>query len=102
MDQKRIQLQEILETILGSKNVYFQPPESLKMKYPAIRYTRSSIESTYADDIPYRNHKQYELIAIYKDPDSDLPDKIKSLPMCRHNRHYTADNLNHDVFTIYY
>ena len=102
MDQKRLELQTIFEEILGNKNVYFQPPESLKMKYPAIRYVRSSIDSTYADDIPYRNLKQYEITVIYKDPDSDLPDKIKQLSMCRFNRHYTADNLNHDVFTLYY
>lgn len=34
----RLDLQTFLEELLESKNVYFQPPESVKMKYPAIVY----------------------------------------------------------------
>ena len=35
---RRNDLQKLLVEVLGSKNVYFQPPESVKMKYPAIVY----------------------------------------------------------------
>lgn len=99
---RRIELQTILENLLGSENVYFQPPENLKMKYDCIRYSRIRIKSDFANNRPYNFHDCYQLIAIYKNPDSDLPNKIASLPMCSHDRHYTADNLNHDVFTLYY
>ena len=34
----RLELQDTLETILESRNVYFNPPESIKMNYPAIIY----------------------------------------------------------------
>lgn len=98
----RLSLQFLLEDILGSRNVYFNPPENLRMEYPAIRYSRKKIDSSYANDSVYRQTKRYEVTVIYKDPDSDLPDKISKLPMCSHDRDYVADNLQHDVFTLYY
>lgn len=45
---------------------------------------------------------RYELTVIDKNPDSDILDRVASLPMCAFERHYTADNLNHDVYNIYY
>ena len=99
---RRIQLQEELEKWLGSKNVYYQPPESVKMEYPAIVYRRSNIDNNFADDLVYRQSYFYELIVIDKNPDSEIVEAVSKLPTCRYDRHYTADNLNHDVFTIYY
>ena len=98
----RLELHEILCKTLGSRNVYFQPPASLKMNYDAIRYFRKNIENVYADDSVYNQHDCYELIAIYRNPDSDISKKLSRLPMCRFERSYVADNLYHDVFTIYY
>jgi len=99
---RRLNLQTELEKILGSRNVYFQPPASVKMSYDAIRYSRKNIQNSFANNSVYNQRDCYELIVIYKNPDSDLPRKISRLPMCSFDRHYTADNLNHDVFTIYY
>jgi hypothetical protein len=39
---------------------------------------------------------------IYRHPDSDLPHKIASLPKCSFDRHFVSDNLNHDVFNLYF
>ena len=36
------------------------------------------------------------------DPDSSLVGKVASMPTSRFNRHYTKDNLNHDVFEIFF
>ncbi len=99
---RRIELQNVLEKILGSENVYFQPPATLKMKYDCIRYELRKIDTMYADNAPYHLHDSYQVTAIYKDPDSDLPYKLAMLPMCIHERHYTADNLNHDIFILYF
>lgn len=99
---KRLQLQELLESILGSRNVYFQPPPNVQMKYPCIVYNRATAETEFADNIPYRATKQYQLIVIDQDPDSDIPDKIALLPLCKHDRFYTANNLNHDVFNLFF
>ena len=97
----RLDLDYKFREILGSGNVYFDPPESVKMKYDAIRYSIKKIDVQFANNSVYRQNNCYEVIAIYRDPDSDLPKKLLSLPMCSHDRHYVADNLHHDVFTIY-
>lgn len=98
----RPNLQAELEKILGTRNVYFQPPESLKMNYPAIVYNRSDIDNTFANNGVYKQSCFYELTVIDYDPDSEIVNKVSKLPGIRFNRHYASDNLNHDVFTIYY
>lgn len=99
---RRLKLHEVLVGILGSRNVYFQPPADYKMKYPCIVYERSQIETDFADNLPYNFRDRYQVTVIDKDPDSDLPRKIAALPMCAHDRHYTANNLHHDVFNLYF
>ena len=98
----RLNLQTELETILGSRNVYYQPPESVKMKYPAIVYSRKNIDNIFADDTVYTQNHSYELTVIDPNPDSEIVMKVSKLPACTFARHYTADNLNHDVFRLYY
>jgi hypothetical protein len=99
---KRVDLQARLEELLGTPNVYFQPPESMRIQYDAIVYFRKDIQNSHANDSVYKQDAAYEVVAIYKNPDSDLPMKISRLPMCSFDRHYVADNLNHDVFTLYW
>lgn len=98
----RLELQTQFEEILGSRNVYYQPPLSVKMNYPAIKYSRKTIDNTFADNSVYKQDYAYEVIVIDEDPESVIVEKISKLPMCRFDRHYTADNLNHDVFTLYF
>lgn len=97
----RLKLHEKFCEILGNRNVYFQPPSSVKMQYPAIVYSRNNIETTFANNGVYKQTPSYEAILIDKNPDSEFVEQILLLPHCRYNRHYEADNLNHDVFTIY-
>lgn len=98
----RPNLQTLLENLLGSRNVYFQPPPSLHMAYPAIVYSRSSIKNTHADNLPYVQGVAYKLVVIDKDPDSKIVGEVSKLSLCEHNSHYVSDNLYHDAFTIYY
>lgn len=98
----RLQLQEILKAILGSSNVYFQPPPGVQMKYPAIVYKRDRIDIQHADNKPYKNAKRYQITVIDRNPDSDIPDKVAALRTCSFDRSFTADNLNHDVFNLYF
>ena len=97
----RLKLHEELCVILGSREVYFQPPSSVQMKYPAVLYSRKSIDNTSANNTVYKQDDSYELTVIDPDPDSELVRKISKLPMCRHDRHYKQDGLNHDTFTLY-
>ncbi len=97
----RADLQKALEFILGSRNVYFQPPASLKMSYPAIVYSRSDIRNTHADNDVYRQDDLYEITVIDKNPDSEVTRRLSRLTKCKFVRHYVADNLNHDVFSLF-
>lgn len=98
----RLDLQNELENLLESKNVYYQPPESIKMEYPAIKFKKTKIDKKSADNSAYKLTNCYELIVISKRPDHPVIEKILQLPMCSQSTHYVADNLNHDVFTLYY
>lgn len=99
---RRLELHEVLCNVLGSRNVYYQPPASVKMQYPAIVYSRKDIYNRHADNDVYKQDHAYDITVIDKNPDSLIVEEISRLPKCRFDRHYTADNLNHDVFTIYY
>ena len=98
----RLELQTVLEELLGSRNVYFQPPESVKMKYPAIVYSLNAIINNKANDRVYKQDISYSITLIDEDPDSEFVTKISQLPMCRFDRFYTSDNLNHYTFTLYF
>lgn len=98
----RLKLQTLLEELLGSRNVYYQPPSSVSMKYPAIVYSRYDILNDFADNSVYAQHTAYQVTVIDKNPDSEYVKKVSMLPSCSFDRHYTADNLNHDVFTLYF
>ena len=99
---RRLQLQETLVNILGSNNVYFQPPETIRLQYPCIIYERSDIDKKYADNRAYMSMVRYSLTLITRSPESDLVKAILELPYCSYDRYYAADTLNHDVFTLYY
>ena len=99
---RRLDLQALLVSILGSSNVYFQPPPNVRMKYPAIVYKRDGSNTIHADNRPYRDKTRYQVTIIDHDPDSKVRDKVAELPLCSYDRFYTADNLNHDVFTLFF
>lgn len=99
---RRLLLQAKLEELLGSGNVYFQPPASKEMLYPCILYKRDSADTKFAGNLPYSVTKRYMVTIIDQDPDSEIPGKVGALPMCIFNRWYPADNLNHDVYVLYF
>lgn len=98
----RLELHELLCSILGSRNVYYQPPENIKMSYPAIIYSRSDIQNRSANNEVYEQFFVYDITVIDKNPDSEIVTKISTIPRIRFSRHYVSDNLNHDTFSLYY
>lgn len=101
MMNDRLALHERLCEALGSRNVYFQPPETVKMRYPAIVYSRNRISNNSADNDIYRQTVSYSIIVIDRDPDSEIVERVSKIPGITSDRSYVADNLNHDAFTIY-
>ena len=55
----RLKLHEELVEVLGSRYVYFQPPESIKMNYPAIVYERYDIPNRSANNDIYLQSVKY-------------------------------------------
>ena len=83
-------------------NVYFQPPTNVKLLYPCIIYHRDYAKTEFADNSPYQHTQRYMVTVIDQDPDSDIPGKVAMLPMTLFNRWFAADNLNHDIYTVYF
>jgi len=99
----RLELQEKLEEFLGRRNVYFQPPESVKLQYPCIIYSLNRIETKGANNKVYLMHKSYSVSIIDKNPDSEFPEKLlESFECCAMDTSYKIDNLYHYVFTLFY
>lgn len=99
---RRPDLGKIFREILGSDNVYFQPPSNTQMRYPAIRYERSEMAVKHADNGTYNRRIRYMVTVIDSNPDSEIVNRVSMLPYCYFDRHYAQDNLNHDVFEIYF
>ena len=98
----RLNLQTLLETILKSRNVYFQPPESVKLKYPAIVYALDDFESRHANDSVYNLRRRFSVTFFIDDFVLSTIGELAYLEMCRFTRHYKSDDLNHYVFELYY
>lgn len=99
---QRLDLHKILVGILGSDNVYYQPPTSITLNYPCIVYNLDTGDTQFADDNPYVFMRRYQIVYIDRNPDSDIPDELAKLKLCVMDRSYTSDNLYHTAFNIYY
>jgi hypothetical protein len=99
---QRLDLQDILEALLGTNKVYFQPPANVQMVYPCIVYKQEDLDTTFADNKPYRLTKRYLVTVIDPDPDSLIPDKVSALSMCTMQRAYPVASLNHYAFVLYF
>lgn len=100
MARPRSDLHTLLKTI--TTNVYFQPPPTVQMEYPCIVYQRSQIKTDFADNLPYNRTKRYQITVIDRDPDSEIPDQVSDLPLCFFDRAFAAEQLNHDVFSLFF
>lgn len=97
----RIGLHNELKTICP--NVYFQPPSNITMAYPCIVYRKSGKMRLYGSDVIHFSKQEYVITVMDKNPDTEIPDRIESaLPYCGVDQHYTVDNLNHVILSLYY
>lgn len=99
----RVELHEELCAILGSRNVYFQPPKSSQMKYPCIVYSKDGVDKRNANNKIYIKTNVYDGVVIDYDPDSTIADDLlEHFPKCSLSGSYVSDNLNHRPFKLYY
>jgi hypothetical protein len=97
---QRLDLHEILVAI--TPHAYFQPPASMEIQYPCIVYAMDNARTEFAGNRPYTYKKRYLITVIDKDPDSNIPDSVAWLESALFDRQYTANNLHHSVFTLYF
>ena len=101
--ERRIELQNKLEEILGSDKVYYRPPENKKLSYPCIVYHLRSAEVEYADNQTYKFLRSYDVQLIHKTADTDLIEKLMfSFPHIRFQNSFTFENLIHENFVLFY
>lgn len=102
MSLSRLEIQDRLEAILGSTNVYYQPPASVRLEYPAIIYSVNDYDQNWADDYLYKKDRSYLVTLIHYDPDNDVIERLLwAFPKLRFDRTYTSDNLYHYVYVLY-
>lgn len=97
---KRTELQQVLTSVISSKNVYYQPPETVKMLYPCVVYNLAYVDIMNADDAPYTKHYKYQVTYITRDPDDPNIESITTIPGCKFDRYYSVDNLHHYSYEI--
>lgn len=99
--KNRIDLDNKLRELLGTDQVYFQPPATLRVRYPAIIYSFDNNQEVFADDSKYLKHKRYSITLIDKDPESPIADNLDLLPFCKLSNVFVTDNLYHWVYRIH-
>lgn len=102
MARARLELQSDLRNILGSANVYFQPPENISMVYPCIVYTWDDVKALKANNGKYKSDRRYQMIHISQKSEDPVVEALENLPYTKFRRRYTKDNLHHTVFDIYF
>ena len=102
VQDRRLELHNLLLSIMKNGNVYHQPPESKKLQYPCIVYERDKGYEMHADNSSYHRRLRYTITLIDKKSVSEFMDPIMDLPFCTYDRHFANDDLNHDVFNLYF
>ena len=99
---QRLLFHNALTALLGSSNVYFQPPPDRQMQYPCIVYERDNQSVKRANNSAYNLKPRYQVTYIDQNPDGDPIDALAVFPLSAFSRHFVTSGLNHDVFSIYY
>ena len=93
---------KLLHTLPVQDEIHFQPSESVKLKYPCILYEFDGYRDFHGDDGRHIVRESFTVTHIYKDPTQNLRETIRSLfSYVRFDRVFIADNLYHDVYSVY-
>ncbi len=100
--ERRIELDNKFRSIPGLEHVYFQPPESVSLKYPCLIYTISANSYRYAQNNKYYTGTRYTVKLISKNPDEPLREYLEQFRYCELASFYTVNNLNHFIYNLVY
>lgn len=105
IEERRIQLHEKLCSILGSRNVYYDPPENVKMQFDCIVYSLSQVNQVYANNFTYTYSPGYLITIVTRTPEAQtriVDELMKTFPYAGWDRVYVTDHLHHAVVSIYF
>lgn len=92
-----------MELLTFCPNVYYQPPESIKLTYPCIVYSEETPYVEPADNIKYKVNRRWQIMVITKDPENTLGWTIfNSLSHCTIGRIFNSNNLHHVSLSLYF
>mgnify|MGYP000987918660 CR=1 FL=1 len=97
---RRLEFDAVLRTMVP--NVYFQPPGDIDMQFPCIVYQRDGDKTEYADNAPYFSRQRYQVTVIHSDVDNTIREAVAAMPMSSFRRFFTANHLNHDVYSVFF
>lgn len=83
-------------------NIYFTPPDSVALKYPACVVTREDIEILKANNNIYNVNVAYKVVYISKEEGDDI--FLKVMNLFNHSTfrtEYKYNGLYHKVFVVY-
>ena len=99
--KSRIEIQNLLEEILGSKEVYFQAPPNTGMSYPCMIYDFEGFDTSFADNRPYLVSGQWTVHHMYKSIKNDLKERmVLEEPFFRWDRRIKSDGVYNDYYKI--
>ena len=97
----RLGLQAKLREI--APRAWYQKPPANKMAYPCFVYKSIEPKVVHANNIGYIRIPGYEVLYITEtENDGIVGVMLDTFPYCTAGRKYTADQLYHYPFTIYY
>ena len=103
MNNHRLDLHEKLCEILGNRNVFFQPPETLKIPNRAIIYRMSDMDQKRANNKLYSKTNRYQILFCTPNPDETVYDDIlEEFEMSTLERSYRYENLNYYSISLFY
>lgn len=103
MNNHRLELHEKLCTLLGTRDVFFQPPENIKIPNRAIIYQLTDAVQRKANNKLYNKVDRYQVLFITPNPDDRLWETIlEEFEIANFERHYKYENLNYYSISIYY
>lgn len=98
----RLSLQSKLEELLGTRYVYYNPPENMRLEYPCFVYNLDDIDRLGGSNRGYTLFHRYLITLIDYTADNPVRDKILELPASSFVREYKAGNLEHYAINLYW
>lgn len=83
-------------------HVYYQPDNNITLSYPAIVYELSSSYDRRANNELYAHRDQYKIMIIDRNPDSEIPNRVRYIPYTRFQSRNRYDRLYHTAFITYF